>query len=524
LKVLIVEDGALDRAVLVALLRRRGHEITEAETAEQGWEALRRDRFPLLFTDLRLPQMSGLELLERIGTLPEQERPHSVMITASNRPEDLQEALERGAHDYLLKTVGADALDVRVRIAEQAAQFRIERLRGEQLQRVLYRISDAVSSSETLRALFVSIRAAVEELIDARNFYIAMVDPATGALEYPYWVGEPLDGAEAGGQGRGLTEYVLRTGETLIAPPDVQARLRASGDVDACGDRPVHWLGVPLKRRQQCFGVLGIFSYSEHLRIGRDEADVLTFLSEQVATAIERKRAEEALHRSERMAAMGGLVAGVAHEIRNPLFGLTAAIDAFELRYGEGDHEKAGYLERMRTQADRVARLMRDLLEYGKPYEPVLESAPLMPVLEAALDAVRALADERDVILQVEREPEMPEARLDTRRFEHIFVNLLDNAIRHSPRGGTVHVTLSVKHQGTPRIVCAVRDSGEGFRSEVLPRVFEPFFSRRRGGTGLGLAIVQRVAEEHGGAVTVRNANGGGGIVEVSLPLPPGGL
>jgi len=513
MKILIVEDGALDRAVLAALLRDRGHEITEAGDGEQGWELLQRNRYALLFTDLRLPGMDGLELLGKAATLPEEARPHSVVITGSSHPEDLKRALERGAHDYLLKTAGVGALEVRVTIAEQAATLRAQQQRGAQLQRLLYRISEAASGSETLPVLFGSIHAAIDELVIAPNFYVALADPGTGQLEYPYWAGEgehPTLRRRLGA----LAERVLQSGEPLVASPAVQRELWPGEDLDS----PVYWVGVPLRRRREAFGALAVFSHEETLRIGRDEADVLAFVSEQVATAIERKRAEEALRRSERMAAMGGLVAGVAHEIRNPLFGLSAAVDAFEKRYAQGGEEMARYLDRMRSQLDRVSHLMQDLLEYGKPYEPVLAEERLESILEEALDAVRPLAKERSVEVRVATAAGLPPVRVDRRRMVHVFVNLLDNAVRHSPGSGQVEVRLAPQEDGG-RLVCSVRDAGEGFRSEVLARVFEPFFSRRRGGTGLGLAIVQRIAEEHGGAVRVGNAPEGGALVDVSLPL-----
>jgi signal transduction histidine kinase len=513
MRILIVEDGALDRAVLAALLRDRGHEITEVGDGERGWELLQRNRYELLFTDLRLPGMDGLELLGQVGTLPEEARPHSVVITGSSRAEDLKRALERGAHDYLLKTSGVGALEVRVTIAEQAATIRAQQRRGAQLQRLLYRISEAASGSETLQVLFGSIHAAIDELMEAPNFYIALADPGTGQLEYPYWAGE---GESPALKGRlaALAEHVLKTGEALVAPPAMQRELCS----DAEPEVPIYWVGVPLRRRREAFGMLAVFSHAETLRIGREEADVLAFVSEQVATAVERKRAEEALRRSERMAAMGGLVAGVAHEIRNPLFGLSAAVDAFEKRYGEGGEEMSRYLERMRSQLDRVSQLMQDLLEYGKPYEPILAEEQLPEILEEALDAVRPLARERRVELRVRASGDLPTVRVDRRRIVHVFVNLLDNAVRHSPGAGLVEVSVAPQPDGA-RLVCSVRDSGEGFRPEVLTRVFEPFFTRRRGGTGLGLAIVQRIAEEHGGTVKVGNAPGGGALVEVSLPL-----
>ena len=228
----------------------------------------------------------------------------------------------------------------------------------------------------------------------------------------------------------------------------------------------------------------------------------------------ERRELERDLRRSETMAAMGRLVAGVAHEVRNPLFAISSLLDSFELELG--DHEGfQAYGLRLRRQVDRVTDLMRELLEYGRPSPAQLARGPLGAVIEEAREARAAAATLAGVRVLLELEPNLPEVERDPARLRQVFENLLQNAIDHASPSGVVRLE-ATRRAGS--VACRVRDDGPGFSPEDLAHAFEPFYTRRRGGTGLGLAIVQRIVEEHGGRIEARNHPGGGAVVEVSLP------
>jgi len=232
-------------------------------------------------------------------------------------------------------------------------------------------------------------------------------------------------------------------------------------------------------------------------------------------------RLERSLRQSETMSAMGTLVAGVAHEVRNPLFSMTATLDAFEARYGGGEQPR--HLAVLRTQLTRLTELMQDLLEYGKP--AALEMAPgdVGDVVRQAIEACTPEIEDAGVGVQADVSRAVPPVTMDRARMLHVFTNLVLNAVQHSPRGGAVKVDVHlVREDGEGAVECVVSDCGPGFAAEDLPRVLEPFFTRRRGGTGLGLALVQRIVEQHGGEVGVGNGSKGGAIVTVRLPLGPG--
>jgi PAS domain S-box-containing protein len=174
------------------------------------------------------------------------------------------------------------------------------RRRAEAVQQAVYRIAEAASASEGLEGLLRAVHGIVGGLMPADNFFVALHDPATGLLSFPYFV-DQVDTADPPRQpGRGLTEYVLRTGRPLLGTPELVAGLERRGEVDLVGAPSVDWLGVPLKVGSDVIGVLAVQSYTEGLRFGAGELEILELVSAQVALAIERTRAAERMQASER--------------------------------------------------------------------------------------------------------------------------------------------------------------------------------------------------------------------------------
>jgi len=175
-----------------------------------------------------------------------------------------------------------------------------EAKRAERIQLATYRISEAAQAAGSLQELFRAIHAIVGELMPAKNFYIALYDAASDLLTFPYYVDEYDSDFPSKRPGKGLTEYVLRTGEPLLVTPEVQAELERRGQVELIGAPSIDWVGVPLKIGDRPIGVLVAQTYAPGVRYGETERHVLQFVSTQVAMAIERKRTEEQLHESER--------------------------------------------------------------------------------------------------------------------------------------------------------------------------------------------------------------------------------
>ncbi len=222
---------------------------------------------------------------------------------------------------------------------------------------------------------------------------------------------------------------------------------------------------------------------------------------------------QKRLEQQRTMATMGALVAGVAHEVRNPLFAISATVDAMESMADPGTKE---YFEVLREEIDRMTNLMQDLLTYGRPSAPVFEGTTVGSIIESAIRASSALAQKQNVRIRSDVNGDIGIVA-DRERLTRAIQNLVDNAIQHSPAGSEVSVAASGRKRGNVEI--RVVDHGPGFTADVISRVFEPFFSRRKGGTGLGMSLVQQIVTEHGGEVSAGNAAAGGGEVLIRLPL-----
>ncbi len=254
--------------------------------------------------------------------------------------------------------------------------------------------------------------------------------------------------------------------------------------------------------------------YSQPQRIGgRGVGRVWSFRD-----VTERRRAEEERARLQVMGALGHLVGSLAHEVRNPLFAISATLEA--LVASVGDEEVRRALETLREPTTRLSELMSELLEYGKPLGRTLTAGSLHELLNQSVADCGALAEARGVRLIARFAAGEVPVGMIRRRLAMALTNLIQNAIQHTPRGGEVVVeTMPWEEDGGAWVRSLFKDSGRGFKEGDLPQVFNPFFTRRRGGTGLGLSIVQRVVEEHRGRIRAGNLPEGGALLTLDLPL-----
>ncbi len=234
-----------------------------------------------------------------------------------------------------------------------------------------------------------------------------------------------------------------------------------------------------------------------------------------------RTELEASLRQGEMMSLLGSLVAGVAHEVRNPLFGISSILDAFETRFSDRT-EYLRYTDVLRDEVGRLTVLMEELLEYGKPFKGDFYKLSVDEVITKSLRSCLPAAEVAQVSLVNKIKDPVPKLMVDRRRLSKVFVNLIENAIQHSPSGATVSVEACEVHESQQRwIDCSVKDCGPGILDEDKPKIFEPFFSKRRGGTGLGLAIAERIMGEHGGKLIAGNNPVAGACMTARFPLPP---
>jgi signal transduction histidine kinase/response regulator of citrate/malate metabolism len=298
--ILVVEDeeahAELIRRAFAAHAGR--FHLTIVNNLRKAHACLVESRPDLVIADLLLPDGRGIELLPAKERLPFP----MVVMTSFGNEQVAVEAIKAGALDYVVKSV--TALTDMPHIAERALrEWRhiVERWRAEQVQAAIYRISEAAQAAANLDQLFGSIHAIIAELMPTRNFYIALYDAPTDLIYYPYYADEFDPTPSPHKLGRGLTDYVLRTGKPLLATPQVFEQLVQSDQVESIGAPSVDWLGVPLKTQLgETIGVMAVQTYTETVRLGEADKDVLVFVSTQVAMVIERRQAEEQVRKLNR--------------------------------------------------------------------------------------------------------------------------------------------------------------------------------------------------------------------------------
>ncbi|HWT77544.1 MAG TPA: ATP-binding protein, partial [Candidatus Methylomirabilis sp.] len=248
----------------------------------------------------------------------------------------------------------------------------------------------------------------------------------------------------------------------------------------------------------------------------------------------ERKALEAAMAQEQRLAAVGDLAAGVAHEVRNPLNAISIGLQRLRLEFAPSAPEaRAEYLEFTKIMQAEVGRLNATVdrfLTLARPSRMTLSDEPLAPILEELLTLLAPQASAQKIQVVTDLALEGTQVRMNRQHLTQAFMNLFLNAIQAMPDGGTLALQAAVLPRTTSRRTegqsssrrfakITVSDSGPGIAPELLERIFEPYFTTKEGGTGLGLALAHKIILEHGGSLDVENGGGKGATFAVELPI-----
>ena len=221
------------------------------------------------------------------------------------------------------------------------------------------------------------------------------------------------------------------------------------------------------------------------------------------------------MSRADRLATIGELAAGAAHEIRNPLTAIRSSLQYLESKQTDDTTRKLVSSALLETA--RINEIVSALMAFSRPTEIVRERLELLPTLEESIDLILFQARTQKVeIRRVFPEGSLPVLG-DKSQLKQLFLNLLLNAVQAMPAGGTLTVE-ALRKEGTKAVV-AVADTGDGIPDENMDRIFDPFFTTKKGGTGLGLSICYNIVKSHGGDIEVKSRVGQGTTILVSLPL-----
>jgi len=281
---------------------------------------------------------------------------------------------------------------------------------------------------------------------------------------------------------------------------------------------------APVRRLVAATRRVGRGEFDVHVPAGREDeigelGEAFNDMTDRLAQASERLRElhQREIERAGRLATVGELASGVAHEIKNPVVGISNGLDLVRRRIGSRE-DLEPIMDEMSRQLERIEAAVRDLLAFARPQEPRLGDVDPGEVLDRAARLVQPAADRAGVRLEHEARTGGASLPADEELVRQALVNLMMNAVQATESGGRVSVTASVEEE---HVTFTVSDTGRGIHPRDLDDVFKPFFTTRHAGTGLGLSISREIVERHGGDINVESRLGEGATFTLRFPRTP---
>ncbi len=408
-----------------------------------------------------------------------------------------------------------------------------ENVKSQKIQSALYQISELVHSIDDIYQLYKEIHQIVSKLMKADNFYIALYDDENEMISFPYFVDEFDSPPEPCKLGKGLTEYVLKTGQNMLVDADLDLKLRKQGVTDLIGPPTEIWLGVSLKVKNKTIGVIVVQDYKNRSTYGEEEKQLLTYVSEQIATAINKKMDEAALKKySEELrelnASKDKFFSILAHDLRSPFHGLQglASILKSEIESLSMEEIKA-YINEIDSATSNLFNLIENLLDWSRiqtgKYNFKQKKFSISKLVDDIVSVLKYSAGIKSIIIKNEFNDESLLVEGDESMIQSLLHNLLSNAIKFTHEKGKIEVYYDLADEGYIEIF--VQDNGVGISKYNIPKLFRidesystPGTNREKG-TGLGLLLCREIAEKHGSELKVESELGQGSCFSFKLSL-----
>ena len=498
-KILLIDDEPDILRVLSMSLRADGYDVSTADSGEKGLQVFADEKPQIVLTDIKMPGMDGIEVLRQIKQSSEE--PEVIIITGHGDIDLAIEALQFGASDFINKPVKDKALAIslqraleKIDIKRQLKEYTLDlESKVEVATRELRRKSDFQ---------FKLIRSSNDGIVATdQNLKVVVYNPgAERIFEYaPQDVINKMTVSEL------YTSALAEAFNTAMSyEPNLKEIPWQEGVIrsKSGGSVPVRFSGTVLYEKDSQMGTVAFF---QDLR--------------------EIKRLQQELLKSERLAAIGQTVAGLAHGIKNILHGLKGGSYLVDVGLKKNDTVKLknGWAS-IKRNIDRTSDLVMDLLSYSKERAPEYEDCFPNEIARDVVELLEEKAREYEIDLIIELDSEIGQVRMDPRTVHSTLLNLLSNAIDacllDDNTGKQWQVGLRTVRENGNMIRFEVFDTGAGMSSEVQAKLFKSFFSTKgHMGTGLGLMNTRKLVEEHKGTITVSSQLGEGSTFTIRMPF-----
>jgi len=404
--------------------------------------------------------------------------------------------------------------------------------KAENVKDALLKISTAITSLNSINLLYAFIHSAVSELMTADNFYIAIYHPDNDIISFPYFVDEIDKPPAERKSGKGLTEYVLRSGKAHLIDAELDLKLREQGETSLIGEPAKIWLGVPLSVEGKTIGAIVVQDYSDPTTYGEEEKDILIYVSEQIALAIDKKSNEEKIIKfteelKELNASKDKFFSIIAHDLKSPfhgLLGLTRMIvEEYDLL---SESEVRQYIQIVKESTESTYKLIENLLEWSRLESGKMKYNPALQNMFMIVEDTRILLNQNARMKNINLKNKLDHQSFiwgDDAMLQSLVQNLISNAIKFTAESGLIEVN---ENRFNDYIEYTVSDSGVGIKEQDIEKLFRIDMSfttkgtKQEKGTGLGLALCKEIVNIHGGNIKVQSKVGEGTKVIFTLNKP----
>jgi signal transduction histidine kinase len=286
-------------------------------------------------------------------------------------------------------------------------------------------------------------------------------------------------------------------------------------------------VSIPLIWKEELIGMINLSHKFTKDIYSREDIELLSTLANQTAIAIENarlyedlKRSKSYIRRADRLASLGTLTAGLAHEIRNPLVAIKTLTHLLPERLDDEEFRNK-FLQIASGEVDRISSLVTELLDFARPSDPKLEMENINIILDGMILLVSTETNKKQINLIKNYVSNLPFAQIDREQIKQVFLNILLNAIEATPEKGKITVKTQpfMKPSGEPYVQIEFTDTGCGIPSDQLEEIFNPFFTTKITGSGLGLSISNQIVRDHRGYIDVESQLGKGSSFFINLPV-----
>jgi signal transduction histidine kinase len=318
-----------------------------------------------------------------------------------------------------------------------------------------------------------------------------------------------------------ISEIIIR--EELVKGTDIP-ELRSVTDQMSQIEAEV---SIPLISKERLIGMINLSHKFNKDIYSHEDIELLSTLANQTSTAIENarlyedlKKSKSYIRRADRLASLGALTAGLAHEIRNPLVAIKTFTQLLPERL-EDEEFRNQFLNIASSEVDRISSLVNELLEFARPSDPRLEFEDINGILDGMILLVSTESKKKHVEVSKNFTPDLPPVKIDREQIKQVFLNILLNAIEATPEDGQIRVRTRsfVKPGGETFVQVEFTDNGQGIPRDYIEEIFNPFFTTKNKGSGLGLSISNQIVQDHHGYIFVESELNRGTSFFVNLPV-----